>query len=209
MALAANALTTLETLKTELGLLDKSTYDAVLERQINAASDAIERYVGRTLYRGTVTSERVKGYGDRILLLARTPIVSVTSITRGGSTVDASSYYVENAEVGSVYSSTGWVWTAAPLEGVAVQDQVPGTEEASYLVTYVGGYQTPAQGGTRTLPYDLEEAALITAVNAFRNRGKYQSLQTETEAQEDATWRGDFIPGPALRLLKRYRRAGV
>lgn len=209
MALAANALTTLATVKAELGLTGSAENDSVLERLINAASDAAERYCRRSFSRATVTDERVKGFARPRLMLARTPVVSVTSITINGSTVDSAGYYIESAEAGIVYRKAGWQSTALPAAGLVVQDLEPGTEEALYLCTYVGGYQTPGQGGTRTLPYDLEQAVLDTVVNLWRNRGKYVGLQTEGEAQGDATWRGFVIPGPARHVLNLYRRISV
>jgi uncharacterized phiE125 gp8 family phage protein len=209
VALAANALTTLATAKAELGLTGTAENDSVLERLINTASDAAERYCRRSFTRATVTSERVKGYGGPRLMVARTPVVSVTSVIINGSTVDATSYYLESPEAGTLYRDAGWDWTALADAGLVVQDAVPGTEEGLYLVTYVGGYQAPNQGGTRTLPYDLEQAVLDTVTQLWRNRGKYSSLQTETESQEDATWRGFVIPGPARHVLNLYRRISV
>lgn len=205
MALEANALTTLATVKEELGI-STTQWDAQLERRINVASDAIQTYLGRPLERATVTSERVKGYGDQRILLLRTPVVSITSIIYGGATIDAAGYYIENADAGIVFRSSGWEWTAIERTDSILQEKQPGTEEGLLLVTYVGGWQTPAQGGTRTLPFDIEQACVDTVVQGWRNKGKYQNLQNETELQADASWRGEMIPGPALRQLRRYRR---
>lgn len=211
MPLAANALTLLATLKGELGTV--SAADAVLERIINAASDVIEQYVGRKLYRSTIVDERVKGHGGPRIFLDRTPVVSISAITYDSETVDATSYYVENADAGLVYRRVGWVWTALYRPNEAAPGQQVGSEEGLFLVDYVGGWITPHQEtaaggsvGARNLPYDIEQVCLDTCVQMVRNRGKYSNLQTETEMQEDATWRGNMIPTPAQRHLKRYRR---
>lgn len=208
MALAANALTLLETAKTELGLSGTAS-DAVVERLINGASEAIERYCRRSFARATVTSERVKGYAGPRLLLERTPIVSVTSIIINGSTIDAAGYYIEKAEAGVLYRPAGWEWTAQTQVGSIIQEPSPGTEEGLYLVTYVGGYQTPAQGGTRTLPYDLEQACLECVTNFYRGRGKHQALETETEEGKAEPWTGASLTPGARKLLNPYRRIGT
>lgn len=208
MALAANALTLLATLKTELGETT-SSYDAVLERLINVASDAIENYCNRNFSYLSIVDERVKGWGTQRIFLARTPVVTLTSVVFEGATVDSTAYYLEDPDTGVLFREGGWEWSAAPQVYVTIPGQLPGTEEGIYLATYEGGYITPNQVGTRTLPFDLEEACIATAVQAWRNRGKYQNLQTESQAQEDATWRGHLIPGPYRHVLKKYRRVTV
>jgi hypothetical protein len=208
VALASNALTTLATVKAELGIADAvTTHDARIERLINAASDAIERHCGRQLSRATVTDERVKGFGTQHLLLARTPIVSVTSVELDDSTVDADSYYIESAEAGMLFAPDGWEWTA-PFSSGASPSKLVGLEESRYLVTYVGGYQTPAQGGTRTLPYDLEHACILAVVGQFRDAGKFARIATEQKEKGRKDWSSGILPGPSLEILQKYRRIG-
>lgn len=205
-SLPANALTTFEAVEGELGLQAGSNRE-LLARLVGVASDACEGYCGRSFARATVTSERVRAYGTQRLLLKRTPVVSVTSVVRDGVTLDATGYYLDNADAGILFRAAGWSWTAAELEAASAPLQA-GTEEGDFLVTYVGGYVLPWDASaTRTLPYDVEGACILGVVQLYRDRGKYASLETETEAQENASWRGVALPKPARSLLNRYRRA--
>lgn len=204
MALASNALTTLAAAKGELGISNTSS-DSVLERQINAASQAIELFCEREFGRATITDEPVKGYGGVRLLLARTPIVSVSGITIDGETVDPASYSIENAKAGILFAPNGWEWTARLQPSVSDPFLRAGTEEGKYLVTYVAGYLLPADA-SRDLPYDIEEACLMTVVNLFRARGKFNHVTSETAVSGSNDWAGIDIPGPARAILQRYRR---
>ncbi len=212
--LAANALTTVATMEAELGI-PAGTQTTLLERLINEASDAIEHYCSRTFYRATLT-EKYAGHGTRRLMVDRTPLESITSITVDGSLISPVDYSIEDAKIGTVYRELGWLWTAksaldqdSSRVRPATDDKLVGTEERYIEVVYIGGYVLPSgtvgTGQTR-LPWDLERVAMDTVTQLFRNRGKYQNLQTETEMLEDATWRGHAIPGPARKLLDRYRR---
>lgn len=206
MAVRAQDLTTLATVKLELGIATGvTTYDTVLERFIAVATDAIEKHCRRSFYQLSVSAEPVKGHGGVRLIVARTPIVSVSAITINGATVDSSSYSIEDAEARLLYKESGWQWTAVLQGELAAPIQRAGTEQSLYLVTYVGGYLTPTQG-SRTLPYDVEQASIDTVVSLYRNRGRYQRLVEETTEEAEQTWPGKIIPGPALGLLKPYRR---
>lgn len=206
MALSANALTLVATVRDELGI-EGMGKDAVLERLINAASDAIKAYCCRDFERATVTSERMRGYARQRAMLERTPVVSVTSIVYGGATLDASGYYLESADAGILFRPAGWDWTASEGDGLVVQDKQPGTEEGLYLVTYVGGYQTPAQGGTRTLPYDIEQACLDVVVALWRSRGARVLLEQKTDVETtQGLGLGPVLPKSAQQLLFPYRR---
>lgn len=213
--LAASSLTTLDAVKADLaiGTLDTSN-DAVLERIINAASEAAAKYCGRKLHYEAVTSERVKGFATTRLMLRRTPVAAVTSIVIDGETVDATTYYVEDADVGFVYRASGWDWTAPYRSGLAAPDKSAGDEEGLFLVTYTGGWVTPVQNGTgspalvRSLPYDIEEAIIMAVAAEWRRRGKRQGLDTETEDQAQAVWGGNLLPSASIAVLKRYRRSG-
>lgn len=206
-SLPTNALTTFEAVEGELGLR-LGANRALLARMVGAVSDACENYCGRPFAKATVTSERVKGYGTQRLRLRRTPLLSITSVVLEGATIDSSGYYIEDADAGLLFRSAGWNWTAFELEAASAP-LLAGTEEASFLVSYQGGYVLPWDTtGTRSLPYDVETACILGVVQLYRDRGKYASLETETEAQEAASWRGVALPKPARSMLNRYRRVG-
>lgn len=185
MTLATNALTTLATLKTDLGISDSSS-DSVLEALINAASDSIENYCGRSFYKRTVTAEGVRGYGTRFLKVAVYPIDTSEDITIEYDDVEiqSDSYEVDDANAGTIISKYGFfAWTAGMLPG-GEWHQWPGSERKIFEIDYVGGYVTPKQVDdetydTRTLPYDLEMACRIQASTMYRKIGVDRSIQRE------------------------------
>lgn len=214
MSLAANALTALATLKTELGITD-SSLDSVLERLINGASDTIEKYCGRKFARATLT-ERVKGYGTELIHLERTPVESLTSITVDGTTVSASEYRLQDADKGGVWRRGLWPWTAGTDDSVSPHPRA-GFEEDSIVVVYVGGYALAANSrtpGTYVQPYDLEEACLQLAVHRYRSRGRNLGLVGEAVGNASRQYQGSGeelsdqlgIPTPIAGILNGYRR---
>lgn len=212
MAVADNALCTLTGVKLELGLT-VATHDAVLERLINVASDAIASYCGRPLHYTASLTEKVPGRGGQILLVTRTPIVTLTSIklyatsvATTSTTLESSTYRIKDAAVGSIAFPGGVVWSAPHVPGAIEPALLPGAEDLVYEVAYNGGWVSPAQAGTRTLPYDIEQCALDSVVATWRRRGQYTGLQTESEAQDEAPLSGLLLPKAVLATLQRYRR---
>lgn len=201
MPYPTNALTTLQTLKDELGIgAGENTHDDALGRLAGVATDLIEKFCKRTFLRGTVTSERVAGFGTPRLFLARTPVVSVTSVIIDGTTIDSTTYYVEDDEQGSLFCSSCWDWTKPDPgpRGFA-------TEERKYLVTYVGGYYLPGHE-SRNLPFPIEEACIMAVVGRFRARGKYTGLDAETVQGDTRAWADFTLPAAARQLLEQYKR---
>jgi len=215
MTLAANALTTVATLADELALStpDAGSEKARLERYINMASGAIEQFCEREFQQKS-RALRLPGSGTLHLVLPATPLVSITSIVDDGTTVDASTYRIEDAAAGIVVGDT--IWRQADLVAGIAHDVVPGTGKALLVVTYVAGYVLPNDAGTRDLPYDLEQAALITAVSLYRSRGADRRIASEAVGDASVTYagantaigrgEGGIIPDDAVALLKPYRR---
>lgn len=164
VALSANALTLLATVKTDLGIA-VATYDDQLTRLINAASDAIARYCSRTFQRSTAIVEKSAGYGLHKLRLKRTPINELISVTFDGEAVDSTEYEIGDAEAGLVNNEGGWVWTAHMPRAIS-DGALSGTEELLYEITYDGGWVTPNQSklmsGTPTLTFAATSPATIT-----------------------------------------------
>jgi hypothetical protein len=199
MALASNALTTVAAVATEMGLTAVSVAEtAAIERAINAASSAVERYCGRNLGRATLT-ELVPGYGRARLVLRRTPLVSVTSVSfNGGTAADASTYAIEDADRGFVRSVAGVWGNTADWGTGAAPELSSGTERPLYSVVYVGGFTLPQAGGAYTLPGDLELAAIISATALRRRTGKDTKLADYGSAA--------ILPDAVLTLLEPWRR---
>ena len=77
------ALATIDQLKEYLGdVADKD--DALLTRIVNAASDALESYCGRT-FASTAHTEYYDGTGTNTLVLRQFPIISIASFLEGGA----------------------------------------------------------------------------------------------------------------------------
>jgi hypothetical protein len=213
MALASNALTTTATLADELGITPAAGDVARLERYINQASEAIERFLGRKLQKTTRT-EKLAPSGTLRLVLANTPLSSITSIVEDGTTVDSDDYAIEDAEAGIVVADE--VWGSNDLVHGIAQDAVRGTGKRDIVVTYIGGYVLPNDGGTRDLPHDIEAACLITAASLYRARGADRRIASEAVGDASVTYggvntaigrgAGGIIPDEAAVLLQAYRR---
>jgi hypothetical protein len=181
VALATNALTTLATVKEELGIA-VSTWDTMLERYINEASAAVESYVCRKLYWEADIEEKYAGYGIRRMVLQRTPLIGTPVVEYLGTTVSTDDYEVEDANTGVLFALANWIWTTGAVGGIT-PDPWPGQERKSYTVTYTAGWVTPQQAidlsVTRTLPYDLEGAVINVVTSKYTTRGKPANVQSE------------------------------
>lgn len=175
MALSANALTTWATLKDALSLSDDSQQSRG-ERLIAVSSDLIESYCGRAFAYSDTASERLVPSGTNRLVLTRLPVISVESVEWDGSAVD--DYELEDSALGFVWRDGGWPTNDRVPAGVALEPR-PGTSQRTIVVSFAGGYVTPAQATAelpRTLPFDLEQACLDTACSLWRRVGSDVSL---------------------------------
>jgi hypothetical protein len=223
--LADNALTTYSAAKAEVmamapgaTLLDDNV-QTIIERIINAASEAIEAYCGRPFsYAEDDVTLSVPPEGDT-LTVRRTPIDMDEDVTAelDGIPLEVS---VDNAERGLIYCAGGFGGTmyesvqqvrgADGLRPTVTYGGLPGVGRHVLEVTYSGGYVTPAQAagteppGTRTLPYAIEQACLMTVARCWRMR---QSGYMEMADRNIAIGRSTdgIIPDEAIGLLKPYR----
>jgi hypothetical protein len=216
MALEDNALTTLATLKDELGIVG-ATQDTTLERMINSVSAAIESYCNRKFWYEADIAEKVAGYGTKYLHVSRNPIVSISSITFDGATVGSDNYEIHDANGGSLYSLGEWTWTTDSAPNLS-SDPLPGNEQKLYEVTYTGGWVTPHLAGvlTRNLPYDLEDACVMMCTSRYRWKGRDPSVKSERLMEGSQTFAATSgatgtdpmqasLPG-VWTILQRYRR---
>jgi hypothetical protein len=181
MALTAAALTTLAKANAEIGT---SGEDDLVEQLIEAISSRIATYCNRTFYFEEDISESIGGYGGTQLVVARPPIVDITSIALDGNTVSSEYYSYPNADAGIIYHELGWDNTALASGSWVTVDKLAGTENPIYVVTYDGGYVTPQQAVddvtlTRNLPLDLEDACLEWVNARYQRKGKDPRLQGE------------------------------
>lgn len=139
-------LTTLARVKSELAITGNGDNEA-LETKIDEASEAIESYLGRRLARETVSEVFRLHCSVLWLQLDRWPVTTLTSITEDTTVLTVSTDYEVDFDAGRVRricSGYATWWTAYP----------------STTVVYVAGYVLPGDAGTRTLPYDIEAAAV-------------------------------------------------
>lgn len=208
MALSAAALTTVARMEAELSISGAS---ATLEPLIEEASAELQAACGRNFYSASGVEEKVRGYGGAFMSVRdHLPLTSITSIVFDDgdtqTTIDSDDYEIEDAASGLIrHKGAGWQWTA--LEGGDItRDPRPGTEERLYVITYVGGYVTPEQGGTRTLPYDIERAVIDMVKALYWARGRDPGVRSKGVSRASVQYGMALseIPNVA-RVLERYR----
>ncbi|MDR2513904.1 MAG: phage gp6-like head-tail connector protein [Christensenellaceae bacterium] len=158
--LADNALTTLDDMKTMLGIAPNDTdaqRDNVIVNLINSASAWIERKTGRKLGKQTYTQKYVAS-GTQELVLLQWPILSVEYVrdTQYNEVIPPSEYdYNVSGEIDVLYKDNGWAYRGY-VGGLAYDYVAP----MRYLeVQYTAGYTLPKDATTEdpsTLPADLQ-----------------------------------------------------
>lgn len=179
------ALTTATAVKLHLGITDSSE-DTLLAQLILQASSDIESRCNRTLTRETRTAEEYVVDGDTFYLDLY-PVVSFTSVTVDDVVV--TDYECDLAS-GKMYRANGW-----------------GDEVA---VTYLAGYLLEAVTGPpavpRTLPYNLEYAAILWVASAYNSRGSEHLSDESVGPLKSVFWQEQ----PAIRaIVEKYRRINL
>lgn len=189
-------LTTLETIKAELGITDTSK-DVLLARYIGVGSGAVARYLDRVLGKATVVETFRYVRGIEALPLARAPVTSIASVTVGGATLATTEYEV-NSESGLLHRV-----------GVCPADWC----SDAIVVTYTGGYELLDE-----LPYEIEEACIRLVKGQYFARTRDPMVKSETipDAGEFQYWVGPMpgadaaaLPGDVLALLMPFRHIAV
>lgn len=187
----SSALTTLQAVKEDLGIVDTKD-DELFNALIARASVWAESYTGRA-FGLQVYQETVAGFGRRNLMLSRYPIRTVFRMfdatdTGSATELKSSDFRMEDAEAGFLSRDRGWRWNVAGAgpgpagfgAGLNPLDPDPAFgEQRPWLVEYSAGYVGPAgkvstaDGSTstgRTLPHDVEQAVLLKAKEWFLRR---------------------------------------
>lgn len=175
-----SALTTLTRVKSELGITG-SSYDNLLEQKIDEASSVIEALLGFRVPKETVTQTFYAQPGDdarRYLVLDRTPVVEITSVTVDGVAFDDSLWHVDPA-TGLLYAldAAGYpgVWSFCN----------------SIVIAYSGGYVMPAESNSN-LPAAIQGAAVDLVSNFWSTRGRDPALKSE---EVPGVYRADYWVG--------------
>lgn len=191
-------LTTLDIVKDELSITDGLS-DLTLKRYLSWASAALAQEVNRVFPVETMKDEiwpdrpmsPVRASFD-VLQLSRWPLVSVASITEGGTLLanDGTDYRFSPA-IGQVYRLDGngniRCWSHCPL-----------------VVTFNAGYNP--------IPGDLADAATRMTRNRFRAKGRDSALMSENiPGVRDSRWwiatgnEAGNVPPDIADLISSYR----
>ncbi|WP_254625391.1 hypothetical protein [Myxococcus sp. CA051A] len=189
-----------------------------VEVLVTAASRAVAGYCGRVFERGLGLVEYPAGYGRPLLLLERPPVLAISGVWEGGNQVSADEYEIAGglAEAGMLRRRRG-VWRATVRSGGGVSGTLGDFEgsEDGLRVVYDGGYVTPGQWTLDgalvvTLPEDVQEAAVLTAVQLYRSRGVDAMVASESIGDWSVSYFAakaegkSPIPGAARALLAPY-----
>lgn len=205
MALAANALLTLQAAKDYLNLTG-SADDAKIEEDVNRASDWIEGWCHRPFVEVVYAGLRIEGPSQgRLLFVAHAPIKTSAPIT---VTVNGTAQTVWRTETDgdpdtfdvqvvrsveysplvpdALYRGGGWRASGTPY---------------NVLLSYTGGFASGA------VPDDLREACCLCVQKIFRERQRQLAeLATVTLPGGGVTLFDRALPARAESLLSRYRR---
>ena len=184
-------LTTLETVRSELGVTDHAG-DENLSRWIRHASDVISKYCNRVFAQETIeeTFRLATRNGD--LLLSRYPVQSIASVQENDETLAAADY--------EFASATGLL--------TRLRDDTPTCwPPGKIVVTYTAGYILLTD-----LPFGIERACIVL-VNQYRQSAT-RDPQLRSEAVEGVSSAGYFDGGTeaggmspeVLGLLKDHRK---
>lgn len=219
MTLSDKALTTVVAVETEIGITAGS--DSRIEGWIEIASEMIQEYLSRVLYRRSAISETVRGEGSPYMVLEAPPINTLTSISYDGVALASTDYEIDDAAVGSIYFiGRPMLWNAYTGEGVS-RDPVPGTERKLYTVVYDGGWITPGQsaaaagtytGQTVSVPKPIQRACILAVVDMRARAGMSPDVASESALSYSVAYRGTLddesgygLPAMVRSLLKPYK----
>lgn len=197
MSLSAKALTTLDNVKSVLGI-NTSTEDTYLERLIEAASAYVEGQTGRQ-WLGAYATDIVE-YPDpigRFLFLKALPIKSITSIVENGAALA----YTDDSNGEYRYDRLKDEGTVQRVNGAW------STGVRQVVVTYKGGYENQA-----ALPADLVIAVDSLVAQMYKTAQRI-GITSETMGAYSVTYQtadkaSQAIPG-FLESINRYRNVNI
>ncbi len=173
-------LTTRQSVLAELGVEADA---ALIDSLIDGVSASIRSYCHRGFEREAYT-ETLPGFGDIHLQLARTPVVSVSTVTAESSVV--TDYSIAEPNRGWLYRRGGWAWTVQTFPGLtgggAWFDQgtpLPRQEEPTISVDYVAGYILPEQNV-------IGDVTVLASDDSFNSTALFPSLLTAGDIIETA-----------------------
>ncbi len=200
-------LTSLEFVKAELNITDQDS-DLQIRRFIDQASSFIPSYTNRVFSKETVI-ETLGANGDAVLILERTPIITISAISFDGTTIGSTTFSIEDANAGFLFRNVGWQGTQIWRSDITLQPTH--RTRKKWSVSYTAGYVCHGSTqGDATLPADIERAA--TDLVKSWHLSKEQDSNVKRERTGDASEtrfdnKESFgLPPGVTRLLAPYRR---
>lgn len=172
--------------------------DVYLQALLNAAAEAVDSYCNTRFVSTSVTAEQHDGDGGRWLKLRHRPVLSVTSVTIDGATIDSSTYEV-NLEEGYLIipeidetNRDPRVWRSGSTPGWP-------RGARNIAVTYSYGY-------SGDIPPDVVAATSMIAAALYQENQR-RGIQSEQAGPYSATYLQQAgLPSGARMLLDRYRQ---
>ncbi len=194
----------------ELGL-SGSEATIIITDMVDQASAAIVSYCNRQFAQETV-EETIPTTGSCNILLTRTPIISISSITFNGVTVAATEYFINEPEAGMVFNPSGWGDTAQRSYGLS---RTPVQNSRAYLLkaTYTAGYIPPGYSGSPAMPSDIERACIELVKSLWLARKLNPNIESESVPDVGSvkyrtiTDTEMLMPPTVKQMLSNWRRA--
>jgi uncharacterized phiE125 gp8 family phage protein len=178
MPIAANALTTLEAVKSYLKIdVSQTVDDTRLEDLINACSSAIENYCGRKFKEQTISDEDYNGTGTKYILLKQFPVKNISSVSIDGTVLAADQYKIKKSDGLLIRNNSVW-----PVGDINIS------------VTYTAGFSE--------IPPDLELACRHFVMSFF----KADVAAFSTTFSDGLVFRADAMPAQVKMILQPYKK---
>lgn len=168
MDLSNNALTTLNTIKEELGIaLIDTTQDNFIIRKINAISQSIENYCNRKFVKADYDELYTVVNSDKVFT-NQYPLNEVTGFYIYDTEIQTADYTNDTLKI--TYKNT--IPTKYDIVGIS---EYPNNFFNNVRVVYNAGYVLPKDevlpDNPRTLPYDLEEVCIQAVIREYNKKG--------------------------------------
>jgi len=169
--------------------------DTILAAICNRANKYAVNYMGRNPVSTTYT-EYYDGNGSGILLLNNYPIINLTSLNDDSNRDFGSATAIDVAADVLLYEDSGmvrlWNKKVAFYKGLA-----------NVKVVYVAGYAV--------IPYDMEEAVLLIAMQTYKRIYQDQriGLTSESLGEHTMSYSDDEMPKRSKMILNAYRKISL
>ncbi len=175
----------------DLGLVDEAALTSLAADLIEQASETVDLYCGRDFGLHEAVTERYNGNGRERIRLDGYPIISVASVTLGGTPLDSASYEVRPG-AGILERIDGGVWSAG---------------RRNIAVVYSYGYATTPPAIAR-----IVEGMVVAALVATKKRvsvGAVSSISMDGYSVSYDRITGNLdLTDEWTQILDRYRVVG-